>query len=107
MLFDVFCDSYYNSMYDTSNDTLNASDPDAYSNVTPDVNHVQKIATTIARTVFTILLGNTSDVETVEANNITVSHFIWISSPEIAGMSWIGTSLASQPIRRRGRYPSF
>lgn len=58
---------YYNSFFDNANST----GPETYNDITPTVQHIQMIATTVARTVYSLLFGRT-DIHNIHASNITV-----------------------------------
>lgn len=65
-----FVNRFYNSMYDTS-------DSGAYNHVTPIADHLQKISTSIARTVYSMLLNDSTDVEVVNSSNLTIANLIY------------------------------
>lgn len=52
-------------MYDTGGSGL-------YNHVTPIADHLQKISTSIARTVYRMLLNDSTDIGVVKASNLTV-----------------------------------
>ena len=87
----LICYRYYNSRYDLPK-FINATPPlpanESYDYVTPAAEHLTRVASMLAKTLYTMSTGK-SDSSHVAANNLTVKRSNWqICISKIAGKAF-------------------